>query len=89
VLMQEEYLLVDTVVLMKTTDLYSNSRSRLSILRMNLANIERRTDLKAEVIINSTTQLEKHLNKSLKSSGLMPKTKSLLTKEEMKKLNKL
>jgi hypothetical protein len=87
--MQEEYLLVDTVVLMKTTDLYSNSRSRLSILRMNLANIERRTDLKAEVIINSTTQLEKHLNKSLKNSGLMPKTKSLLTKEEMKKLNKL
>jgi hypothetical protein len=87
--MQEEYLLVDTVVLMKTTDLYSNSRSRLSILRMNLANIERRTDLKAEVIINSTTQLEKHLNKSLKSSGLMPKIKSLLTKEEMKKLNKL
>jgi hypothetical protein len=87
--MQEEYLQVDTVVLMKTTDLYSNSRSRLSILRMNLANIERKTDLKAEVIINSTTQLEKHLNKSLKSSGLMPKTKSLLTKEEMKKLNKL
>tara|TARA_B110000285_G_scaffold59101_1_gene67789 strand:- start:1375 stop:1638 length:264 start_codon:yes stop_codon:yes gene_type:complete len=87
--MQEEYLQVDTVVLMKTTDLYSNSRSRLSILRMNLANIERKTDLKAEVIINSTTQLVKHLNKSLKSSGLMPKTKSLLTKEEMKKLNKL
>ena len=56
---------------------------------MNLASIKKKIDLKAEVTINSTTQLEKHLNKSLKSSGLMPKTKSLPIREETKKLIKL
>jgi len=55
---------------------------------MSLLNIEKKIDSKAEVIINFITQLVRHSSKNWKNSGLMPKTRSWPTKEEMKKLNK-
>jgi hypothetical protein len=71
-----EFQQVDTLDLMKLIEQSKLNLSKHSTLLMNQWNIVKKTDLKEEVTIKIIIQLVKHLNKNLKNSGLMPKTKS-------------
>ena len=86
--MQEQFHNHDFQDSMKNQSQYKNTRLTISILQMSQFNFIKKIDLKVNPAIWHITQLDRHLNKRWNNSGLMPKTKNSLIREETKNKEK-